>query len=101
MYSRDVTIEHFFGDPKKALIMQKWTFRFWDSTHPAYLRLIAYAQLTRPTTRHKWQVDDNYDTYNSRSCSIKNPENVPLPNSVIDEARKEFIENLADIEVKI
>lgn len=73
--------------------LTSWTWKFWyyEDTHALILDF--YCTATRPTKRHKFQVQDAYSRNFPRKSNLKEPD-VVLPADVIAEAREKFIEGL-------
>jgi hypothetical protein len=59
-----------------------WKFWFYERRNA--LVLTAYHIEIRQTPRHKWRWNGWYDRLNTRDCSIKKAEDVPLPELVQD-----------------
>lgn len=74
-----------------------WEFYYADSIDQ--LRLVAYYAATRPTTRHKFQVDldRSWSDKNTRAYRLKLAD-VPLPADLAERAKAEL---LRDIELKV
>ena len=72
---------------------QVWRFNFMD--RECQLRVDHYALQHRPTKRHKYRTTEYYDFYSgSRGIDRIPSKEIPLPEDVVAEARREFYNKL-------
>lgn len=72
---------------ENGLEFKTWTFMLFEFT----LILDTYLVQHKESLKHKkLMLDEDYNRLNQRDSSLKEEE-VPLPEDVIEEARKEFI----------
>jgi len=70
---------------------EKEVWSFW--LNDGVLRLSSYCVFSRWSKRHKFRQTDNYSRMFHRSCTLK-IEDVPLPQSVIDQVKQKLISSL-------
>jgi len=74
--------------------LKKEEWRFWFDERRCALVLDQYVEYRRETTRHKFLVSERYDHINRHATTITDP---PLPESVIEDARRLFMDKLTVI----
>ena len=75
---------------KEFLNAEKWEFTYNARDH--CLRVTRYAKLSRPTKRHKYAIDEKWDTWDKRGSTLRYPKEPP--GDVEKAARNEFVEQL-------
>jgi len=57
------------------------------------ITLDGYSIQSRPSTRHKYQIDESYNRLMRRESTLK-PENIEVSDFIINEVKKEIFEKL-------
>lgn len=79
------------------LSAKSWQFWYYDTRHTLYLD--NYYEMSRPTKRHKFTVNENYNRIMGRRSSRK-VEEIEIPDDVVEEARRLFVELAATVKIE-
>lgn len=90
----NITVERYSED---GLSAKSWVFWYYELRHTLYLD--HYYEMSRPTKRHKLSVDENYNRLMARSSS-RHLDQVEIPDDVIEEARRLFVELAATVKIE-
>lgn len=83
---------------KKKGSLELETFRFYLLDHPTRLKLYEYLFSTRPSTRHKFRIQECWMLVDSRGSTL---EEAPLTNDIIEQARQQLVDMFADVPVGV
>ncbi len=83
---------------KKNGRLELETFRFYLLDHPTRLKLYEYLLSTRPSTRHKFRVQDYWRSVESRKNTL---DDAPLTEAIIEQARQQLVDMFADVPVGV
>jgi hypothetical protein len=71
-------------------LAQEW-WRFWYNDRVHALVLSRWTRESRPTTRHKFRIESEWDSHQSRRSAVERP---TIPPDVCDRALKWFRDDL-------
>jgi ketosteroid isomerase-like protein len=89
-----VTIERTRGE------LEKSTWVFWLRPEKEQIALTFFAISKRSTKRHKFQVEESYNTYDKRGRSLE-ANQIPIPKDVEREAMEMVLETIRNYRIEV